>query len=436
MIIYLFIIILIIIGIIFNILNYSYFLTILSYVWYLASILIIYLAITSSIKYKFIQFNIKSIIKAIKSKSNNFISPLSSLCISLAAKIGVGSLSGIALSIYFGGIGTIFWLVLISMFLSINTYIECILGIKYREKHHNNYIGGPSYYIKKCLNNKYLSILYAIIVIISYSILFLSIQSNTIVKVVSYYNINNYITIIILFIITLFIINKGINLISKINNKLVPLMLIFYLLLGIIVIIKNYYLLPNIFINVIKEAFKLKSIIPVFIIGIERAIFITESSIGTSAISASSCDNNGNNQGLLEVLGIYITIFIVCLTTFLIIVTSNYYNINFININGIEIVLYAFNYHFGSFGSILLSIITILFAFSTIVSSYYFGESNLYIFSNNKYLSIIYKIIFILVIIISSLIKPSILWNLCDYFIAILAIINVISIIKIEKKIV
>ena len=129
----------------------------LSIIWYIASILIIYLAIKGSIKYKFIQLNIQEIIKGIKSKSNNDIKPLSSLCISLAAKIGVGSLSGIALAIYYGGIGTIFWIVIIGLLISINTYIECILGIKYRIKIKNRYIGGPSYYIKKCLNNKYLS---------------------------------------------------------------------------------------------------------------------------------------------------------------------------------------------------------------------------------------------------------------------------------------
>ena len=116
----------------------------------------------------------------------------------------------------------------------------------------------------------------------------------------------------------------------------------------------NISLLPNIFINVLKEAFKLKSIIPVFIIGMQRAIFITESSLGTSAISASACDNEPHKQGMLEVFGIYITIFIVCLTTFLIIVTSNYQLINYKLVNGIDLVLYAFQYHFGYTGTIFL----------------------------------------------------------------------------------
>lgn len=405
----------------------------LSISWYIASILIIYLAIKGSIKYKFIQLNIREIIKGIKSKSNNDITPLSSLCVSLAAKIGVGSLSGIALAIYFGGIGTIFWIVVIGLLISINTYIECILGIKYRIKIKNRYIGGPSYYIKKCLNNKYLSTLYSILIIISYSILFLSVQANTIASVGTYFKINTNYIMILLLLITIFIIIKGIKSITKINSVLVPIMLIFYFILGICVFINNYHIIPSIIINIFKESLNLKSIIPVFLIGMQRGIFITESSIGTSAIAASTCDNNPESQAMLEVFGIHITILLVCLTTFLIIVTSNYNTQIYNNINGIEIVLYAFKYHFGQFGSLLLAIITIMFALSTIISSYLFGESNLFIFSNKKILKDIYKITFLIVIIISCYTKANILWSLTDYFVALLAIINTYSIIKIIK---
>ena len=404
----------------------------LSIIWYIASVLIIYSGIKYSIKYKFIQLNIEEIKKAIKSKSNNNVSPISSLCISLAAKIGVGSLSGIALAIYYGGIGTIFWICLISLIISINTYVECKLGIKYRIKNKDNYLGGPSYYIKKCLNNKKLSYLYSILIIITYSILFLSIQTNTIINTFNHFNINSIYTSIFLFIITFIIIIKDIKGISTINTIIVPIMLIFYLILGIYIFIANINMISEIIMQVLKSAFNIRSIIPVFLIGMQRAIFITESSIGTSAISASICDNNPHKQGMLEVFGIYVTIFIVCLTTFILIVTSDYELINYQVTSGIDLVIYAFNYHFGSRGIIFLSIITTLFAFSTIVASYYFGESNLIFLNNHKKIKLLYMFIFFVTIIISSYIKANILWNLTDYFIALLAIINVSAILKID----
>ena len=281
-------------------------------------------------------------------------------------------------------------------------------------------------------NNKYLSILYGILVIVTYSGLFLSIQSNTIVSVLYDFNISATLIVFILSIVTFFIIMKGSHNIFLIDSILVPVMLIFYLILGGIAIFNSSNLL-SVFKLMFDEAFEFKSIMSVFLIGMQRAIFISESGIGTSAISASSCDNDPSKQGMLEILGIHITTFLVCFITFLIIVTSSYNIVDFGNINGIEIVMYAFNYHFGKFGRIILSIITILFAFSTIISGYFFGENNVRIFTNNKKIINIFKIVVILVIIVSGYVSPQILWNLTDYFIAILAIINVSSILRINR---
>ncbi|MBQ2873450.1 MAG: sodium:alanine symporter family protein [Bacilli bacterium] len=423
---------LIIVAIILNIFDYNSFLDLLSITWYIASILIIYSGIKYSFKYKFIQFKIKEFIKAIKSKSKNNISPLSSLSMSLAAKIGVGSLSGVALCLYFGGIGSIFWMCIISLIVSINTYVECILGIKYRDKVGNSLIGGPSFYIKKCLNNKCLSILYGILIIITYSGLFLSIQSNTIVSVISDFDINITLIVIVLSLVTFIIIKKESKNIFLVDSILVPFMLIFYLLMGLYVLFNSSNIL-DILKLMVRDAFKIKSIIPLFLVGMQRAIFISESGIGTSAISASACDNDPDKQGKLEILGIHITTFLVCFITFLIIVTSNYNIVDFGNINGIEIVMYAFNYHFGNFGKIILAIITTMFAFSTIISGYFFGENNVRIFTNNKKVIKMFKIFVIVIIFISGYISPNILWNLTDYFIAILAIINISSIIRINR---
>ncbi len=421
-------------AIILNIFNYDLFLKLLSITWYIASVFIIYSAIIYSYKFKLVQFDIKKMIISVKSKSKNNISPLSSLCITLAAKIGVGSLSGVALAIYFGGLGSMFWLFVVSIIVSVNTYIECIYGIKYRSKIFGRFVGGPSYYIEKCLGNKKLAILYSILIIVTYSILFLSIQANTIVNTISYNEVNMNLVVLLLFISTVLIVSRGVKGIGVINKVLVPVMLLFYLVVGVIIFIVNIGDISGIFSLMIREAFNIKSIIPVFLIGMQRAIFITESGLGTSAISAASCDNDADKQGMLEVMGIHITTFFVCFTTFLIIATSNYQEINYGNINGIEIVINAFRYHFGSIGGIILTIITIMFAFSTIISSYFFGESSLFILTRKKISMIIYKIIFMLVIIVSCYISPNILWNLTDYFIAILVIINVLSLLTIYKK--
>ena len=424
--------ILIMISIILNVFDYGAFLNFLSLLWYCVSILIIYSGIKYSFKYKFIQIKIKEFVSAIKSKSNNDVSPLASLSMSLAAKIGVGSLSGVALALYVGGAGSIFWMCVISLLVSINTYVECILGIKYREKIGNMFIGGPSFYIKKCLNNKFMAILYGFFVILTYSGLFLSIQSNTIVNVLVDFDINITLVVIVLSILFFLIIKKGAKNIFFVDSILVPVMILFYMILGVYILINSGNII-EIFKLMIRDAFNLKSIIPVFLGGMQRAIFISESGIGTSAISASACDNESHKQGMLEVFGIHITTFLICFTTFLIIVTSDYNLVNFGNINGIEIVMYAFNYHFGSIGKMILTIIAIMFAFSTIISGYFFGYNNLRIFTSNKLIINVFKILVILVVIISGYVSPNVLWNLTDFFIAILAIINISSMLKIDR---
>ena len=439
MLIYYIIILSIILLVPINFINPELFHTLLSFIWAIVTILIIYSGIYFSFKYKFIQFRFIKMIKSLFSKSSDGITPFESLSLSLSAKIGVGAISGIALAIYIGGAGTIFWMWLCTLICVVNTYAESILGIKYQEKHNNTLMGGPSFYIKKGLKNNKLALLYSILIILSYTGLFLTIQSNTIVKSIVYeFNINYLYPLLFLTIISVIVIFMGNKLIAKLSSILVPIMGIIYILVSSYVIIKNINILPNIITNIFKLSFNFRSIsssLFVIIIGVQRGIFASESGLGTSAISSSSTKNDPSKQGLCEVFGVYFTVFIICSMTALLILLSDYTNVNFNDINGIELTMYAFKYHLGNFGSYLLTIITILFAYSTIISGYFFGEINLKtIFTKiSKKELFIFKIMVILLIIIGGVIKSSILWNLVDIMVSFLVIINIYAMIKLVK---
>ena len=439
MLIYYIIILSIILLVPINFINPELFHTLLSFIWAIVTILIIYSGIYFSFKYKFIQFRFIKMIKSLFSKSSDGITPFESLSLSLSAKIGVGAISGIALAIYIGGAGTIFWMWLCTLICVINTYVESVLGIKYQEKHNNTLMGGPSFYIKKGLKNNKLALLYSTLIILSYTGLFLTIQSNTIVKSIVYeFNISYLYPLLFLTIISIIVIFMGNKLIAKLSSILVPIMGIIYILVSSYVIIKNINILPNIITNIFKLSFNFRSITSslfVIIIGIQRGIFASESGLGTSAISSSSTKNDPSKQGLCEVFGVYFTVFIICSMTALLILLSDYTNVNFNDINGIELTMYAFKYHLGNFGSYLLTIITILFAYSTIISGYFFGEINLKtIFTKiSKKELFIFKIMVILLIIIGGVIKSSILWNLVDIMVSFLVIINIYAMIKLVK---
>lgn len=431
-----FVILVIILSITLSIYNIMYFKYLKSIIYATVTVLLIVVSIYFSIKLKFIQFNFKKIFISLFKKNTGNISILESLSINLGAKIGVGSLSGIALSILIGGSGSIFWMWIITLITGIISYIEGYLGIKYQCKSNKNeLIGGPSFYLSNVTKYRILPIMYSIILIIAYIFGFITIQSNTIVNSISYISsINKYFILIILVIITSLIIFKGLKKIAVFSAKIVPIMAILYILIGLYVIITNYKLIPIIISNIIANALNIKSIvssfIPMVIIGIERGIFATEIGLGTSAITSSMTNDTKENQGYVQLFSIYFTSFVICTITVFIILTSKIDTSNYININGIEYVIDSLIYHLGNYGVIVFVIITILFSFSTIIGGYTFGELALdFIIKNiNNKIIVVFKIITILLVFIGGIINPNILWNTIDVLVVLLMLINLYGI--------
>lgn len=416
-----------------------------SFIWALATIMILSSSLFLSYKLGFPQLNLKKMFATLgeKDKDKKGVGAFEALSISLGARVGVGSLAGIALAIYLGGPGTILWMWLIVFVVSSNTFAESVLGVVYQckdTKHIN--VGGPSYYIKKGMGEKKLAIFYAIMIIVSYILGFLTIQSNTIVKSINtVININPLIIIFVILICSALVIFSGVKKIALFSSFIVPLMGVLYVILGLCVIIKNFTIIPNIIVLIFKSAFNFKSFfsgfLTTFIIGVQKCLFSNESGLGTSAIVSSLTNDKPIKQGYIQVLGVYITTLVVCTITALIILTSNYETLSLTDINGIEITSYAFFYHFGNLGSIILSLIVILFAFSTIISGYYYGESSLkFLMPNisNKSLNL-FKIVSIILISLGGIITSTFIWSLVDVFVAILIIVNIYAMLHLYKDV-
>lgn len=412
--------------------------------WSIAIVFLLGGGLYFSIKLGFPQLKIKSLFKGFKGDNKSSVSPFKSLTMSLAARVGVGSLAGIALAIYIGGPGTIFWIWIVGIITSINTFCESYLGAKYQEKDNNAYKGGPSYYIAKGLNNKKLATIYAILIIIAYIVGFMTIQANTITTSIhEYYKIEPLAIGIELALISAFSIMKGLDRIVNITSKLVPIMGIGYVILSLLIIIMNIEKIPNVLLEIVTSAFNSKAIsggiISTFVIGIQRGVFSTEAGLGTGAI-ASSCSHSPNkiNLGLIQVLGIYFTVFIVCTSTALLILTSDYASLSFENMNGIELTQYALNYHLGKTGIIVLMLSVASLAYSTIVAGYYYGESSLkYLIKNVSKTHInILKIVTIFLLLLGSVVSASLLWSIVDILVAILAIINMYALLRLRKEII
>ena len=197
-----------------------------NFLWSVATIILILSGLYFSYKLGFIHLNIFKIFKSLRNnkKNDKGISAFSSLTVAMGGCIGVGSLAGIALAIFKGGVGTIFWILISCLIMAPNSIAENSLAIIYRDKNKNNYIGGPAYYINKGLGYKKVAFLYAIVACLAYLFGFLPIQSNTISKsITSFYNIPDIIIGILVGIIAFVIIKKGIKGIAKFSSIFVKI---------------------------------------------------------------------------------------------------------------------------------------------------------------------------------------------------------------------
>lgn len=413
-----------------------------SVLWAIALVFIVYSGVYFTFKLKFVQFRFKDMfVNLIKKNKNSGISPFESLMMVLGGRIGVGSIAGIALAIYLGGIGSIFWMWIVGFLSAPSAFAETVLGVKYQEKNDDIY-GGPSYYLLKGLGQKGLSRIYSYIIIFSYIGGFLSIQSNTITtSITEYFNIEPIFIGLLIGSLSFIIILGGVKKISNFSKYLVPIMTLIYVLSSLYIIVININLLPKLFYNIFVAAFNFKSlgfgVLGSMVVGIQRGIFSNEAGLGTGAIAASVVETKYPAEcGFVQMVGIYITTFLICTSTAIVILTTDVGDISVIN--GIEMTQQAFINHLGGLGNIIVILAIILFAFSTVLSGYFDGEASLKcLFPKiGKTTLFILKLLTLIIIIIGSITKANLLWNIVNILTAMLAIINIYALLKLKKDVV
>lgn len=403
---------------------------------FLLILILLIFGIYFSFKINFVHFNPVKTMKSIFKKENKEgVSSFKALCLSLANRVGVGSLSGVSLSLYLGGIGSVFWMWISTIICSSTTMLETVVSLKYRKKINDyEYEGGPFYYISLGLKKYKMAILYAVLFLISYAGGFLTIQSNTISRVVTQIvPIKEFLVGIIIVLLTSFVIFKNKKELIDIVSKIIPFITLVYIISCLVIIIPNYCFIDDIIKLIIKEAFNPKSFVTGFTIGITKSIFSTEAGIGTGTIASSSATNSTPfEQGLVQVFGVFFDTFVISTLTVFVVMLSPSLNLNLVNVNGIEITNYAFIYNLGSIGGLIITISIILFAYSTIIGGYYYGEVAFKYIFKNKY-TLYFKVVVLLLLFVSTIISSDIIWNIIDKFIIVLGLINVYTVYKLEK---
>lgn len=385
-----------------------------------------------------------------KTNDKHAISQFQSLCTALAATIGVGNISGVAVALALGGPGAIFWM-WVSAFLGMMTnYAENTLGIKYRYKNEKgDWIGGAMVYIERGLGWKWLAVIFSIFcVLASFGIGNMS-QGNEIANgLLNSFGVPKWITALLVMLLAGLVIVGGIKRIASVTEKLVPFMAISYIIGALIVIIANASAVPDAFAAIFGNAFNFSSVgggVAGFTImiamrqGISRGVFSNEAGLGSSVMVHSASNvKEPVVQGMWGIFEVFADTLIVCTMTALTILTSGVYDYTeyakYVGTDlpehlksGVALTSAAFESVFGPIGSSFLAIALMLFAFSTILGWSYYGERGVEYLFGLKAVPI-YKLIFILVIFLGCNASLNLVVNISDTFNGFMALPNLIGI--------
>lgn len=387
-------------------------------------------------------------------KGEGDISPFSALMTALAGTIGTGNIVGVATAMVTGGPGALVWMWIAAAFGISTKYAECALAIKYRETNEKGEMcGGPMYTIKNAFKNKKIALFLAgafaiFTVLASFGIGNMS-QANSISSSLTQtFSIPNWITGIVLAILTGIIIFGGIKSISKVSSVLVPVMAIFYIVSGLVVICVNYKNIPAGLGTIWSMAFGGKAIaggiagtITVSVMdsiryGVSRGVFSNEAGLGSAAITASSVTTDSHvNQGYINMCGTFIDTIIVCSITGLAIASSGVLGSTDATgklLDGSDLTIAAFQSVLGKPGAIVVSIGILLFAWSTILGWEYQGEKALEYLFKNRTVCYIYRVVFAVIVFLGSVVALDIAWSFSDIANGLMAIPNLISLIALS----
>ena len=378
-----------------------------------------------------------------KNDGSGDVNSFKALCTALAATVGTGNIVGVATAIKAGGPGALFWMWIAAFFGMATKYAECLLAVKYRTVDANgNISGGPMYYIENGLGKKYkpLAVMFAAFgILCAYFGIGTFAQVNSIVEITQISaGIPVIYTGIALTVVVAAVTIGGLKSISTVASKVVPGMavLYFFTTVGIMIVFADQ--VPNAIATVINSAFNATAAQGGFLgatvmlamrSGVARGVFSNESGLGSAPIVAAAAKTKwAAEQGLISMTGTFIDTIIICtLTGLSLVVTGVWCG----DLNGAAMTESAFTMAFPAFGSLLLLVGLVLFAFTTILGWNYYGERCVeYLLGVKAILP--YRLIFILLIACGPFLKLEEIWVLADIVNGLMAIPNLIALVALS----
>ena len=372
-----------------------------------------------------------------KSHTEGGMSSFQALMIATASRVGTGNIAGIATAIVAGGPGALFWMWIMCIIGGASAFVESTLAQVYKEKDGSIFKGGPAYYIQKALGQRWLGIVFAILLILTFAFGFNGLQAFNISSAFEYYVANfseSYVPMIIgliLAIASALLFFGGSHKISVVSSVLVPVMAIIYIIISIVIFIVNIKVLPSAMSTVFEEAFDFESIFGGFagscmVMGIKRGLFSNEAGMG-SAPNAAADVSHPAKQGLVQVLSVFIDTLLICSATAFIVLLTGKYEVGGA-LNGIPLVQQSIATVFGEFGIHIVTVCICMFAFTSLIGNYFYAEANIKFISENKIFMFIFRILAVLMVFAGAQADLSLAWNMADVIMGGMATVNIFSI--------
>lgn len=372
------------------------------------------------------------------------LSGIQALIVSTATRVGMGNMVGVVAAVSVGGAGAVFWMWITALIGSSTAFIEATLAQLHKEQDplYGGFRGGPAYYIHnffaKGKKKSIIAVLFALSGLLCWCGVSQVISNSVSSAFYNAFEIPPIVSTVFLVVLAAIIVLRK-NATVKVLDIIVPVMAAFYFVIAVVVIIKNFGLLPEVFQRIFEEAFGLRQVVgggfgAALMNGVKRGLFSNEAGSGSAPCAAAAADvSHPAKSGLFQALGVIIDTIIICSCTAFIMLLAPADLLE--GLSGMELLQTAMYHHFGQAGVVFTAIALWLFSFSTFIGILYYARSNVaYLFGDNWISQTAYKILALVMLFIGGLATYTFVWDLGDIGVGLMTIFNMIAILPMSGQ--
>jgi len=383
--------------------------------------------------------SVREMFRGVKAEHEGDISPFQAFATGLASRVGTGNIVGVAVAIGLGGPGAIFWMWMTALVGMASSLVECTLAQVYKVRHHDGtFRGGPAYYIQLGLGKKWLSVLFAVSMLLAFGFVFNAIQANSIADVMkSTYGMPPWIMGLILLALSAVVVCGGVRTIGRVAGYMVPVMAIAYFLLAAFIVMRNLPEVPGVLALIVRSAFGLEpavggvagyTILQALNMGVRRGLFSNEAGMGSAPNAAAmAAARHPANQGFLQMLGVFVDTMVVCTCTACVILLTGVFEPGS-GVEGVALTQSALTTELGWFGHHFLAIAMFFFAFSSVIGNYAYAEGNVELLQKNPAAIWVFRALVLVTVYLGSVASVPLVWKLGDLSQSLMAVINLVAI--------